>query len=136
MFCGSHRIHTPYVKASVQYLRLCHVMLEIGSYLFYLDICIHNVPITWMLTIRQNTWYSGPPSSQAITPFSVHTVTFIYPVVSWTVGAPQMTWQRAPSIPLASQPSSWRAQHHASPFRYVIQFTLNGVILITKLIQN
>ena len=34
--------------------------------------------------------------------------TFTYPVVWWTVGEPQMTWQPAPSIPLASQPSSWR----------------------------
>ena len=34
--------------------------------------------------------------------------TLTYPVVWWTVGASQVTWQPAPSIPLASQPSSWR----------------------------
>ena len=34
--------------------------------------------------------------------------TFTYPIVWWTVGALQMTWQPAPSNPIASQPSSWR----------------------------
>ena len=31
-----------------------------------------------------------------------------YPVVWWTVGATQMNWQPAPSIPLTSQLLSWR----------------------------
>ena len=33
---------------------------------------------------------------------------FTYPVVWWTIGAPHMTLQPAHSIPLASQPFSWR----------------------------
>ena len=47
---------------------------------------------------------------QFISPFS-----FTYPVVWWTVGAPQMTWQPAPSIPLASQPYSWRCSYFLCP---------------------
>ena len=37
--------------------------------------------------------------------FRNSTFTFTYPVVWWTGGAPQMTWQPVPSIPLAYQPS-------------------------------
>ena len=35
-------------------------------------------------------------------------ITFTYSVVWWTVGATQMIWQPAPSIPLTSQLFSWR----------------------------
>ena len=49
-------------------------------------------------------------------------ITFTYPIVWWTVGAPHMTWQPAPSIPLVSPLGlpHGGAQHHASPFRDVV----------------
>ena len=69
-----------------------------------------------------HVWCSCLSESLHIVRHSLYTeyVTFTYPVFWWTVVAPQMTWQPAPSSPLASKPSSWRRQRHASPFRDVV----------------
>ena len=45
-------------------------------------------------------------TDQTFLPF-IWSIHLTYPVVWWTVGATQMIWQPAPSMPLASQLFSW-----------------------------
>ena len=65
--------------------------------------CLGALAFVLLLMVKLPLFSVSPLAAVLIPDF-----TFTYPVVWWTVRAPQMAWQPAPSIPLASQPSSWR----------------------------